>query len=103
MVIQYSDAYYISSVITALACATVSTSPPERGELTKSESKPDQTPEDIQYLELALQEVERYRSMDRLIPSFHNVVTVAALEFHMVLGMASLTPNDPKVFFTCTR
>ena len=90
-------------MISALACATVSTSPPERGELTKSEAKLDQNEEDIQLLEAAIAEVERYRSMDRLIPSFHNIVTVAALEFHMVLGMASLTPNDPKVFFTCTR
>lgn len=57
----------------------MSTAPPERGELTRTE-KIDQTQEDVHLLQLALAEVERYRSMDRLIPSVHNVVTVAALE-----------------------
>ena len=78
--LQYSDAYYISTLIASLACATVSTAPPERGELTRSAPKIDQTEEDRQLLQLAVSEVERYRSMDRLIPSVHNVVTVAALE-----------------------
>ena len=79
-VMQYSDAYYIASLISALACASVSTFPPERGELTSSEPKTDQTHEDFELLDAAIVEVERYRSMDRLIPSLHNAVTVAALE-----------------------
>ena len=82
---QYSDAYYMASLITALACASVSTFPPERGELTSSESKTDQTREDYELLDAAVAEVERYRSMDRLIPSLNNAVTVAALEVWNVM------------------
>ena len=67
-------------MITALACATVSTVPPERGELTLSVPKFEQSGEDYELLQAALTEVERYRSMDRLIPSVHNVVTIASLE-----------------------
>jgi transcription initiation factor TFIID subunit 2 len=57
--------------------------------------------------------------MDRLIPSPHNVVTIATLEvsliflsgtlsfdvgqFRLVLGVAGLIPNDPRVYFPLTR
>lgn len=67
-------------MISALACATVSTAPPETGELLKNVNKVDQSAEDVTLMKAAISEVERYRSMDRLIPSSHNVVTVAALE-----------------------
>lgn len=70
----------MATLISALACATVSTAVPEHGELTRTDTKPDQNEEDAHLLKAAIVEVERYRSMDRLIPSVHNVVTVAALE-----------------------
>lgn len=54
--------------------------PPERGEISQTESKSDLSDEDIKLLALATTEVERYRTMDRLVPSPHNAVTVAAIE-----------------------
>jgi hypothetical protein len=78
--VQYSDAFYICTIISAAAGASVSTAPPERGELLPSEVRTEQTPEDVDLLNRTVAEVERYRSMDRLIPSLHNVVTIAALE-----------------------
>ncbi len=67
-----------------LACASVSTVPPERGELFPTEVKSDQTFEEVDLLKQSLSEADRYRSMDRLIPSPHNVVTIATLEVSMV-------------------
>ncbi|KAG5636972.1 hypothetical protein H0H81_006217 [Sphagnurus paluster] len=99
----YSDGFYICTIISAAASATVSIAPPERGELLPSEVRSEQNEEDIQLLKQSLAEVDRYRSMDRLIPSTHNCVTIAALEFYMVLGIASLVPNHPRVFFPLTR
>ncbi|KAI9057062.1 hypothetical protein FKP32DRAFT_1598551 [Trametes sanguinea] len=99
----YADALYISTIISSLASATVSTVPPERGEFIPSETGPVQDPQDAELLKKALAEVDRYRSMDRLIPTFHNVVTVAVIEFHMLLSLASLIPHDPRPFFTLTR
>ncbi|KAI0660528.1 hypothetical protein C8Q70DRAFT_976084 [Cubamyces menziesii] len=99
----YADALYICTIISALGCATVSTVPPERGEFISSESGPVQDPQDAELLKKALSEVDRYRSMDRLIPTFHNVVTVAVIEFHMLLSLASLIPHDPRPFFPLTR
>jgi transcription initiation factor TFIID subunit 2 len=39
--------------------------------------------EDISLMKQAIDEISRYRSMDRLIPSPHNVVTTAALEVRL--------------------
>jgi transcription initiation factor TFIID subunit 2 len=80
ILLQYSDAFYICSIISAVASATVCTKPPEKGELLKSEVRVEQTTEDAELLKQAMAEVERYRSMDRLIQSPHNIVTIAALE-----------------------
>lgn len=44
------------------------------------EAKNEQTSEDTMILKDALTEADRYRNMDRLIASPHNVVTIAALE-----------------------
>ena len=83
---QYSDGFYISAIISAAAHAEVSTSPPERGELLPTESRNEYTQEDMDLVKQTRTEVDRYRSMDRLIPSPHNIVTIAALE---VSGMCS--------------
>ncbi|KZT08630.1 uncharacterized protein LAESUDRAFT_45791 [Laetiporus sulphureus 93-53] len=99
----YSDAFYICTIIAALACATISTVPPERGEFIATDTHPVQDPTDIKLLEQALTEVDRYRSMDRLIPTYHNVVTVAVVEFHLMLSVANLIPHDPRLFFPLTR
>ncbi|KAF8140663.1 hypothetical protein EV363DRAFT_1313061 [Boletus edulis] len=76
----YSDAFYICTLISTAACATVSIASPERGELLKEEVRSEQSAEDINLLKQVVDEISRYRSMDRLIPSSHNVVTIAALE-----------------------
>ncbi|OCH90063.1 hypothetical protein OBBRIDRAFT_793679 [Obba rivulosa] len=99
----YSDALYICTIISALACATISTVPPERGEFISTESQPVQDAQDVDLLKQALAEVDRYRSMDRLIPSYHNVVTVAVIEFYLMFSVAGLIPHDPRMFFPLTR
>lgn len=63
--------------------------PPERGELLPTETRSDYSPEDIELVKQTRVEVDRYRSMDRLIPSPHNIVTIAALEVSLI------TPSDP--------
>ncbi|KAI0830772.1 hypothetical protein BC628DRAFT_1355553 [Trametes gibbosa] len=99
----YADALYICSIISALGYATLSAVPPERGEFISSETGPLPDPQDAELLKLAVSEVDRYRSMDRLIPTFHNVVTVAVIEFHMLLTLAGLVPHDSRLFFPLTR
>jgi transcription initiation factor TFIID subunit 2 len=68
--------------MSAAAGAALSSAPPERGELLPTEVRTEHSEEDQRLLSQAIAEVDRYRSMDRLIPSTHNIVTVAALEVH---------------------
>jgi transcription initiation factor TFIID subunit 2 len=118
---QYSDGFYICTIIAASASATVSTTPPERGELLTTEVRVEHNAEDVELVKQTMAEVDRYRSMDRLIPSPHNIVTIAALEvsiswksfaltpcltvsqFYLVLTLANLIPSHPRVFFPPTR
>ncbi|KAJ3487118.1 hypothetical protein NLI96_g3752 [Meripilus lineatus] len=99
----YSDAIYICAIISALTCASVSTIPPERGEFVDTQSRPILDSDDAKLLQQAKVEIDRYMSMDRLISSPHNVVTIAAVEFNLTLGMASLLPLDARLFFPLTR
>jgi transcription initiation factor TFIID subunit 2 len=84
---QYNDALYICTIISALACATVSKNPPERGEFITTDMRPVMDPVDANLLKQALTEIDRYKSMDRLIPSVHNVVSIATLEVRGVSHM----------------
>ena len=58
----------------------MSTVAPERGEFVAMEEKPIMDPQDAELLRLSLVEIRRYRNMDRLIPSYHNAVTIATIE-----------------------
>ncbi|KAJ7086593.1 hypothetical protein C8R43DRAFT_939447 [Mycena crocata] len=99
----YADGFYICTIISAAAYATVSTASPERGELLPSEVRTEYNEEDADLLKQSLAEVDRYRNMDRLIPSTHNNVTIASLEFYLVLMVANLIPSAPIQFFPLTR
>jgi transcription initiation factor TFIID subunit 2 len=57
---------------------------PQLSELTYSAWMPEQDDEDREVLELAIAEVDRYREMDRLNPSLHNSISIAALEVHLI-------------------
>jgi len=65
----------------ALSHAFVKTLPRE---IDSFESELDEV-EGNENLVPAVQEIERYMSADRLVPSYHNVVTVAAIEVRSLL------------------
>jgi transcription initiation factor TFIID subunit 2 len=81
-------------MVSAVACATVSIAPPERGELLREEVRSEHTTEDANLMKQAVDEVSRYRSMDRLIPSPKNVVTTAVLEVSSFLYQRTSPIND---------
>lgn len=86
-----------------MTCASVSANPPERGEFVTGDNAPIIDEADSNLLRQAVTEIDRYRSMDRLIPSYHNVVTIATLDFYVTLSMACLIPHEPRIFFPLTR
>ncbi|GAA5878689.1 hypothetical protein JCM8547_002132 [Rhodosporidiobolus lusitaniae] len=95
---KYSDAYYLTSIMHALAHALVKVLPSDEAQQT-AEGEIDAN----ENLAPAVAEVERYLSADRLVPSYHNVVTVAGIEFMLKLTLASLIPEDRMRFFVYTR
>lgn len=84
--LQYSDGFYICTLISAAAAAAVSTASPERGELLTLEVQSEHNAEDSELLKQIVAEVDRYRNMDRLIPSPHNSVTMAAMEVRTLIS-----------------
>ncbi len=51
----------------------------------------------------AIAEVERLQELDRLVPSYHNVITLASLDFQVAMMLANLKPRDLQLFFVYTR
>ncbi|KZT52907.1 hypothetical protein CALCODRAFT_501745 [Calocera cornea HHB12733] len=100
---QYSDARYLSTVIVALGGSLIPGVPPERGILTEIEGPAPLGEDDAQILEEAVQEVDRYRLRDQYVPTQHNVVTLAALEFKLMLMLSGMIPTDGNFFLEYTR
>jgi hypothetical protein len=87
---QYTDSYYITTVINSLANTFVSLAVTEGSEFFSSRrDDPLSDPK----LRLAVDEIERYMSMDRLVPSYHNVITLAGIE--VSLGVFLVTGHGP--------
>ncbi|GAA5972288.1 hypothetical protein JCM8115_005958 [Rhodotorula mucilaginosa] len=96
---KYSDAHYIATVMNALSHALVNVLPRDAfGELAQINEV-----DENENLAPAVQEVDRYLSTDRLVPSYHNVVTIAGIEFKLKLTLASLIPEDRLSLFNYTR
>lgn len=51
----------------------------------------------------SVEELDRYMEMDRLVPSYQNVVTIAGLECRIKLTLAGLVPLDIRRFLSYTR
>ena len=73
---------YIAAVIAGLARSLTPLRMPEVSELSHAVWQPELDGEDRDVLELAKEEIDRYREMDRLNPSPHNVVSIAILEVY---------------------
>lgn len=91
---------YIATLITALAASLIPPDVSERNELVNSARNSNMNPnetemeeamrtameeeESSEVLRRAAAQVERYRSRDRLVPSRHNVISIAAIEVCLV-------------------
>ncbi|KAK9711008.1 hypothetical protein K7432_008112, partial [Basidiobolus ranarum] len=90
---HFSDNYYISALINALGNALI---PNERSNQSEQEGERELFAD-------AVQEIERYRTLDYLVPSYHNTVTISVLQVMMKLMMANLLAPNLKLFLGYTR
>lgn len=100
---KYSDTFYIVSIMNALSHALVAVASKETSMLAGGDQTYMEEVEGNPFLEPAIQEVERYMNTDRLVPSYHNAITVAGIEWKLKLTLACLIPEDRMSFFVYTR
>lgn len=98
----YSDGSYLATVIACLGYSLVLTTSAElQGQMVNTSQEDRQFNEEI--LVQSVEELDRYMEMDRLVPSYQNVVTIAGLECRIKLTLAYLIPLDIRKFLAYTR
>ncbi|KAM3578379.1 hypothetical protein VKS41_009125 [Umbelopsis sp. WA50703] len=91
---ELEDSYYVCALINALGDAL----------LPISAVDPDLTdPKGKRFVEAAIAEIERYRTRDIVIPSYHNIVTVNCLEVYTGLMLSGLMKTDLALFMNYSR
>jgi transcription initiation factor TFIID subunit 2 len=100
--LQYSDGSYLATVIACLGYSLVLTTSAELQGQTVDTSQEERKFND-EILVQSVEELDRYMEMDRLVPSYQNVVTIAGLECRIKLTLAYLIPLDIRRFLSYTR
>ncbi|KAI9315007.1 hypothetical protein BX666DRAFT_1965766 [Dichotomocladium elegans] len=94
---EFSDNYYLATLISALGDALV----PSISDV--HEARELDGPEGEQLLEAAKVEIERFRTLDYVVPSYHNVITISCLQTLTKLMINGLMEVDLKLFLLYTR
>ncbi|KAJ1971125.1 hypothetical protein H4R35_005450, partial [Dimargaris xerosporica] len=98
---EYSDCYYIATLLTALG-RSVTVRPPTigpDGNANATVSDPAMAAD----FKLIVDEVERYRVMDALLPTYHNVITGVCLAVYRQFAAQRLLPLNVELFLSMTR
>lgn len=84
--LQYSDNYYVSTLISALGHSLI---PDPNAVKENGDGMEIDDFDSAEILEEAKREIERYRTLDYLIPTYHDTVTVACLEVNVFIILNS--------------
>ncbi|CAK9784528.1 unnamed protein product [Cutaneotrichosporon oleaginosum] len=94
---EYSESHYLATVISAIGSA-FSAGTNIATNLTERDKELD-----AQMFREAMDANERAITVDRLVPSYHNVVTQAGLQAQMKSILVGQRTNDPRMFLHYTR
>lgn len=94
---EYSDSHYVATVISAIGSA-FSAGTNIAMNVTEQDKEID-----AQLFREAMDTNERAITVDRLVPSYHNVVTQAGLQAQMKSILVGQRTNDPLMFLHYTR
>lgn len=94
---EYSDSHYVATVISAIGSAFAA-GVNVAVNLTEHDKELD-----AQLFREAADGNERAITVDRLVPSYHNVVTQAGLQAQMKSILVGQRTNDPRMFLSYTR
>ncbi|KAF7727505.1 hypothetical protein EC973_007483 [Apophysomyces ossiformis] len=93
---EFSDCYYVATLISALGDALIPA--PDSPDALRFDDL-----EGEELLMAAKSEIERFRTLDYVIPSYHNVVTAACLKTATKLMLNNLMDVDLALFMQYTR
>ncbi|WVQ96010.1 hypothetical protein IAU59_003110 [Kwoniella sp. CBS 9459] len=94
---EWSDSYYLAAVITAIGNAFT------MGAGNQTMLNDDERESEANLLKDAMDALDRAMTMDRLVPSYHNLVTKAGLQTYIKGVMAGQRTNDARVLLSYTR
>ncbi|CAH7673331.1 expressed protein [Phakopsora pachyrhizi] len=113
---KYSDAHYLSTIITSISDAFIdfpdrTVRREEKSELfshdsnffIKSNGSTHERRIDQKKMLILANELERCLIVDRLVPSYRNLITLAVIEAKLKMTLAGLIPVDLFFFLACTR
>nr|XP_018260330.1 transcription initiation factor TFIID subunit 2 [Kwoniella dejecticola CBS 10117]OBR82488.1 transcription initiation factor TFIID subunit 2 [Kwoniella dejecticola CBS 10117] len=92
----YSDSYYLAAVITAIGNAFTFGS-------TQQSLNEDEREAEMALLRESTDALDRVMTMDRLVPSHHNLITKAGLQTHIKSILAGQRTNDARLLLSYTR
>ncbi|KDN40979.1 hypothetical protein K437DRAFT_258484 [Tilletiaria anomala UBC 951] len=98
---RFGDDFYIAGLINTIAAAYIPADYNLNAPLPLLSAEEREA--DALLLQAAVNEIERCRELDMLVPSYHNIISIAALDFHLATMMANLRPVDLQLFFAYTR
>lgn len=99
---KFVDDFYVAGIVSALAGAFVPLDSSITGTYVPPQEDQDARDDEELLFQSSL-EVERYQELDRLVPSYHNLITLASLDFHAALTLSNLKPIDLSLFLGYTR
>ena len=97
---EYSDYYYTSNLMTALANSLIPVKQKGDGIVYGAEEDEDEL---AAFRQAAVEEIERYRRMDEWILSYQNIYTRTALSCKKALMKAKIIPHNPAELFAYTH
>lgn len=99
---KFSDDIYVAELLSGLASAFVPNESSVHGGFVPVNEDSDAS-EDSHLFEHACAEVGRLQELDKLVPSFHNVVSLACLEWHASMIQSGQLPLDLGLFLGYTQ
>ena len=94
---DFSDCFYVATLMQGLSEAMAS------APILDDDIDMEDDGDDYLFLKACLDEIERHRRLDEWIPSYHNVVTVTAIESLARLAKAGISGKDPAEYLLYTR
>ncbi|CAO1634477.1 unnamed protein product [Parajaminaea phylloscopi] len=99
---HFADDFYVAELLSALSSAFVPVESTTYGGFVPAGEDPD-AKEDPELFGHAFAEVSRLQELDKLVPSYHNIVSLACLEWHASMILSGQEPLDLRLFLGYTQ